>query len=86
MFKNISHILTGWGKRYGLISTSTAEQKLSELRMKKCSVCIHAHESKALKLLNGNVHHETTLYCTKCGCPCLQKTLVADETCPLNKW
>lgn len=86
MLKKIRHISIGWMKTYGWLPTSEAERKLSDLRMKACGRCRHSEESKALKLLNGNVSYEMTLYCTKCGCPCVQKTIVVAEICPLEKW
>ena len=86
MIKKIFNILNGWGKRLGILQISTAEQKLSELRMKKCTNCPFTTSSKILKLVNGNASYESTLVCTRCNCPCLEKTIVVDEKCPLEKW
>ena len=79
-------ILVGWGKRYKLIETSAPEQKLHELRMKICSGCPFSKESKVLKFINGNAEKVTSLKCTKCKCPCDQKSWVMDESCPENYW
>jgi hypothetical protein len=84
--KRIGHILTGWGKAFGLITTTNAEAKLSVLRMKVCGKCEFAETKKVLALLNGNANYENSCFCTKCGCPCLEKSLVVDEQCPINRW
>ena len=84
--KKVIHILKGWGKVFGFIPVSTAEAKLSELRLKICGVCEYSKESKALVLINGNANYEHELKCTKCKCPCLEKSLVVDERCPVGKW
>ena len=86
MLKKLKHILIGWLKAYGFLPSSAAEKKLSQLRLKQCSGCIYADESKVLKLLNGNATYEKSLYCTKCVCPADQKSLVVDENCPIGKW
>lgn len=86
MLKKIRHIAIGWLKTYGWLPTAEAERKLSDLRMKECNACIRSAESKVLKLINGNVSYDRTLYCTKCSCPCHQKSLVVEEICPLEKW
>jgi hypothetical protein len=86
MRRRIRHIIIGWAKKYGWLPTSKAEEKLSELRMAHCIKCPFSEESKVLKLLNGNVNYEREIYCTKCHCPCEQKSLVVDESCPMKKW
>lgn len=86
MIKKIGHIVRGWAKYFGLVSTSSAEAKLSDLRLKVCSSCFYSDSKKIIEIINGNVIHEATLVCTKCKCPCMQKTLVVDETCPVEKW
>lgn len=86
MLKKIKHILIGWLKAYGWLPSSAAEKKLSQLRLKQCSGCIYADESKVLKLLQGKASYEKALYCTKCVCPADQKSLVVDENCPIGKW
>jgi hypothetical protein len=83
---NVTHIIRGWAMRFGFIQTSKAEEKLSELRLKICSNCPFVGSSNVLRILNGNVSNEAELYCTKCTCPCVEKTLVADESCQLLKW
>lgn len=84
--KKIAHILVGWGKRLGFVSTSTAEAKLSELRLKQCAACDLSKESQVLSLINGAATVGASLKCTVCLCPCYEKTIVIDETCPEGKW
>lgn len=86
MIRKFRNIIVGWGKKLGLVSVSTAEEKLSELRMSKCKKCRYSSESKTLKLLNGHARYEDVVYCKKCSCPCKPKTLVTDESCPINQW
>jgi hypothetical protein len=82
----LRNIIVGWGKRLGILQVSTAEAKLSQLRLKECSRCIFSKQSKVLELLNGNATYTAMLYCKRCSCPCLEKTLVVDEKCPINRW
>lgn len=82
----IKNIFIGWAKRFGLLPTSEAETKLSVLRLKQCSSCVDADEKKVLQILNGNAHYENMLACTRCGCPCKEKSLVLNESCPIGKW
>ncbi len=84
--KKVFTILTGWGKRIGILQISKAEDKLAELRLRKCKICPLSKESKVLKLLNGNAGYEAQLQCTKCHCPCFEKAIVVDEKCPIDKW
>ncbi len=83
---NLSHIVTGWSKSLGVMKVNDAERKLSEERMNKCAVCPFAKESSFLKLFRGKAEDIKTIYCRKCGCPVNEKTLVAEEQCPENKW
>jgi hypothetical protein len=84
--KKLFNILTGWGKRFGILQTSKAEEKLAELRLSICKACSYSEESKVLKILNGNVNYEAQLKCTKCTCPCWEKAIVVDEKCPIKNW
>lgn len=84
--KKIIHILIGWAKVFGWIKTSTAEKKLSDLRLSICKICEYAEESRVLDMINGDMQEVDCLKCTKCKCPCLQKSLVVDELCPIKKW
>jgi hypothetical protein len=84
--KKIMHILKGWGKAFGILSTSSAELKLSKLRLEKCSGCEHAKKVKVLEIMNGDEVYENSLQCAICHCPCLEKSLVVDEACPIHKW
>lgn len=86
MVKRIVHIIIGWGKSTGVLKTTTAEIKLSELRMKKCVTCSFSEVSDLLATLHGEMKIEKVLKCKKCGCPCVEKTLVVDEACPIDKW
>jgi hypothetical protein len=86
MLKVVYNILIGWGKKLKIIDTTPAEQKLSDLRLKICSECELSKESKTLKFINGEAVNESGLKCTVCKCPCIQKTLVVGESCPVNKW
>jgi hypothetical protein len=86
MVGKVRRILTGWGKAWGILPISTAEHKLSELRMGFCNNCSQAKTSKVLEILSGKEHYTSKLVCTKCKCPCLEKSLVTDEKCPIGKW
>jgi hypothetical protein len=86
MLRLINHIIIGWGKKLRWLPTSEAELALGKLRIKQCKDCPFGKESRALKLINGHAHYQADVYCSKCGCPVLQKTLVVDEKCPIGKW
>lgn len=86
MIRKLMHIVKGWSMAWGIVKTSTAEAKLSELRLKICGTCPYSTSSKILEILNGNANYEYRLQCTKCSCPCLEKSLIVDETCPIMKW
>jgi len=83
---NPGHIIKGWLKALGFITVSNAEAKLSILRMQICGRCEWAKESSVLEVVNNDVQYENRLVCGKCHCPCLQKSLVVDEKCPINEW
>lgn len=82
----IGHIIKGWLKAMGLVSITPAEQKLSALRLEICGRCEFAKSSSVLEAVNGDLMYEMRLACTKCSCPCLQKSLVVDECCPIDNW
>lgn len=84
--KKVFHILIGWGKWIGIISVSKAEKKLSTLRLSICKICEHSVESRVLDIINGDMEEVDCLKCTKCKCPCLQKSMVVGEKCPVKKW
>jgi len=86
VYKKLVNILTGWGKTRGWIPVTSAEEKMQELRMEKCRHCFHSKESSVLKILKDTARNESVLQCTKCSCPCEEKTIVVSETCPLEKW
>jgi hypothetical protein len=83
---NLLHIAEGWGKSLGWLDVSPEDQQVSIERMKICAVCPFAKESNFLKLLKGEARDMDAIYCTKCGCPVNEKTLVTDEKCPEKKW
>ncbi|WPV66275.1 hypothetical protein [Chitinophaga sp. LS1] len=82
----IKNIFIGWGKRIGFLPTSEAEKRLSQLRLKQCGNCHESKVSQILKIVNGEGNYENQLGCDKCGCPCLEKSLVVNEHCPIGKW
>ena len=84
--KKFRNILIGWGKRLGILQTSPAEQKMSKARMYICGKCPEAKQSQVLELINGNAEMVDCSFCTLCKCPCLEKTLVIEESCPMGKW
>ena len=84
--KKLMHILKGWGKVLGLVSISTAEAKLSEMRLRICRFCDHAKAKKVLHIINDESVVGHDLFCKKCKCPCVEKSLVTDEECPVGKW
>lgn len=86
MIKKVKHILIGWGKRWGVLPVSSAEEKLSQLRLKICAGCPDHKTSKVLEIVNGNAEEVHMMFCKKCTCPCYQKTIVVEENCPLNHW
>lgn len=58
----------------------------SKDRLKICTGCSEAKPRQILRILNGSEIWEYSLQCTKCKCPCLEKSLVQSEKCPLGKW
>lgn len=88
--EKIGHIVAGWsraiGRRLGLISLSSAEEKLSELRLKICNDCKFSMYKKWPELINDEDVEVNGLVCSKCGCPCIEKSLVVDEQCPESFW
>jgi hypothetical protein len=83
---NLKHIAEGWSKSLGWIEVSAPMQELSKARMSICASCPFAEESKFLKLFRGEARELGAIACTKCGCPVNEKTLVTDESCPINNW
>lgn len=82
----LGHIIEGWSKSMGLMEVTAEERKLSEERLKKCAGCPMATESSFLKLLKGDAINMAAIYCKGCGCPVNEKSLVAEEQCPEEKW
>lgn len=83
---NFRHIILGWGKATGLLQKSKAETALSVARLEVCAECVEAKESSILKIIQGSAHTMGAIYCNLCKCPCNEKSLVAAEKCPLQKW
>ena len=83
---NLLHIAEGWSKSLGWLEVTPENQALSNERMKVCSSCPFATESKFLKLFKGEGRDIEAIACSKCGCPINEKTLVIKEKCPEKKW
>jgi hypothetical protein len=83
---NLLHIAQGWGKSLGVLPISDECAALSAQRMEICATCPAAAESSFLKLIRGVLEDVPAIYCTECHCPCNEKTLVENESCPLAKW
>lgn len=79
----IARIFEGWLKRFKLLK---GDWSLSARRLKICESCSRAKKSKIIEIFNGNVLEVNSMVCTKCHCPCLEKSLVKKERCPLGKW
>lgn len=84
--KRIQNIAVGWGRSLGILSIPYTIETLSLKRLSICKECDKAKESKILKVLTSSIEMVDSLQCTECGCPCLEKSLVLGEKCPLNKW
>lgn len=83
---NLLHILEGWSKSMGLMDIKPEDKALSNDRLEKCAGCMYATESKVLKFIKGNADYIDTIYCGLCKCPCNEKSLVPEETCPAEFW
>lgn len=79
-------ILKGWGKALGLIRTKNEEAEVSGKRLVICGRCPFSKDSKVLLIIHGHAKYEHQLQCTKCKCPCLEKSLVMEEKCPVGRW
>lgn len=93
MFGKLGHIAEGWGKSIGLFNVGDETKKMSLRRLNICAtsgpnggICELGKQSNILKLVNGTAHEIDAVYCSGCGCPVNQKSLVKDEKCPKNKW
>lgn len=82
----LSHIVEGWGKSMGLLDVDQETATVSKERLSICAACPFAKESSFLKLIKGTAEDLAAIYCTKCGCPVNEKSLVTKEKCPLGKW
>lgn len=84
--KKLMHIVKGWGKVLGFIPISTAEEKLSEMRLNICRFCDHGKSKRVFHFINDQAVIGHDLFCTQCKCPCVEKSLVVDEQCPIGRW
>jgi len=75
----------GWGRWLGLLEVSDAIKKESERRLLICDQCEFAQSSTFLEIVNNGFETVSGKFCTKCTCPCHQKSLTND-ICPLGKW
>lgn len=81
MMNKIFAIFEGWYKAMTGVKSTQSEE-----RMAVCKECPEAVERRVLSIFNGKDVYEDCLQCTVCKCPCLQKSLVSSEKCPLGKW
>lgn len=82
---DVSKIYEGW--RNKLIPPSRLKQtikRVSEDRLKICSVC--EHHSENAKLNRGYKSARPDAHCTDCGCTLSAKTACLSCECPLKKW
>lgn len=80
------NIIQGWSRSLGIIEATQEEKEMSAKRLKQCESCPLAKPSKILRLIKGNEHHLDDFYCSGCGCPVVEKSLVTNEKCPEGKW
>lgn len=81
---NLQHIIKGWFK--SKIHSDEFSKELSRERLAICAKCPHCVDSKFLKFINGKVESINQKMCELCGCPVVEKSLVKEEKCPINKW
>lgn len=89
MFKlicKIPKILKAYARKWGWIKIPVDLQKLSKKRTDICVMCFSSKVSRIVQVVNGTAQFEDSLICTECSCPCVEKSLVISETCPLDKW
>lgn len=63
-----------------------AAKRRSRERLKECAKCDDAIDSSVLKFINGEAEQIKCKACRFCGCPVVEKSLVKNEKCHLNKW
>lgn len=81
---NPFHIIKGWFA--SKIFASDSVEEISKQRLFECEKCPFAKQKKWLKFINGEANEIESLACDKCGCPVVQKSLVKNEKCPVDKW
>lgn len=84
--KKVRNILTGWARAFGIIRVPGKVEKMSAERLAICNSCPSAGRSAVLRIINGMARKESQIYCKECKCPCLEKSMVESEKCPLGKW
>lgn len=82
---NIKNVAIGWGRWLKLLPVSKEVHDESERRLLICEVCDFAKPSEFLEDIGDGMESVKSMYCSKCMCPCHQKSLT-DEQCPLGKW
>lgn len=81
----IPRILKSYFKVFHIFKVSVKDSEISKNRLKICKGCKQSKPSKIVKFINGKAEYEHSLVCTKCGCPCLEKSLVLSEFCSVWK-
>jgi hypothetical protein len=84
--KILSNMAVGWLRRFKVIKTPKDIAVLSNYRLAVCSLCKFSAHSRIVEIINGSLRDTDSLICTKCKCPCLEKSLVLNEKCPIDKW
>lgn len=83
---SVKNVIKGWARAFGFMKTPESDDQLSRRRLQICSQCKYAKTKKILEILNGTANQVDAMVCTKCHCPCLEKSLVREEHCPVNRW
>lgn len=81
---NPIHIIKGWWK--STVHADKASLEMSRERLAICAKCPHCVDSKFLHFIKGKVKEVNQKICDLCGCPIVEKSLVKEEHCPINKW
>jgi hypothetical protein len=81
----LSSIVIGWGRWTGLLAVSADVAAESARRLGICEKCEFATSSSFLEFIGNQAYSVKGKYCSKCGCPCHQKSLT-DDKCPEGFW
>jgi len=79
-------ILKAWMLRYGILSKTKEVSRMSNQRLKECEKCPESKVSSILEIIGEEGVYTDRLFCGICKCPCVQKTLIKSESCPIEKW